>query len=285
MDRTTNRFRCQVQQVQEKIEAGELAFSRCLSSDIIQEAIEESGVTFRERIYTPWVTLWLFLCQVMSKGACADAVSQLNNYRLENGQEPCSPETKSYCSARLKLPETFYQSIFRQLGNRASQQSPEAWKFFGREVKVVDGTTASMPETEENCEVFPLADPERAGLSFPLVRLLVLFSLGVGTVLELAISPYRGKGTGEYAMLREFADKFEPNDILLGDTGFCSYCHIAELLQRGVDSVVKAERTRLLQLIAKKNWLRTMYYIGGPNQTANPTPSLAMNSTPCRIKF
>ncbi|MGM0485995.1 MAG: hypothetical protein ACQESR_04445 [Planctomycetota bacterium] len=60
----------------------------------------------------------------------------------------------------------------------------------------------SMPETEDNCEEFPLQDPDRAGLSFPLARILVVFSLSVGTVLEAAISPYRGKKTGQYALLR-----------------------------------------------------------------------------------
>lgn len=244
MDRKTKQFRCQVQKIREQIEQGLLAFTGGLSSDIVQEAIDRAGVEFRERIYTPWVTLWLFLYQIMARGACADAVSHLIAHRIGNGQQPCSPSTTSYCEARSRLPKSFYHSILVQTGGNASQQAPTEWKFHGRDVKVGDGTTVSMPETDENCEEFPLQDSERAGLSFPLARILVLFSLSVGTVLEAAISPYRGKRTGEYAMLRTLVGSFQSNDVFLADRGFCSFCHIVELHQRGVDSVVKLEETR-----------------------------------------
>ena len=252
MHRRGEPFRCQVQRVREKIDAGELAFIDCLTGETVQAAIDQLGIEFRERIYTPWVTLWLFLFQTMSGGSCADAVSRLIAHRASRNQEPCSPGTKSYCAARTTLSEGFYQFICRDLGHRALRRVPQAWKFFGREVKVVDGTTTSMPETEENCEEYPLADPTRAGLSFPLARLVVMFSLSVGTALEVVISPYRGKRTGEYALLRQLVDKFEPNDILLGDGGFCSFCHLAELYQRGVDSVVKAEHSHLDNFVPTK---------------------------------
>jgi hypothetical protein len=252
MHRNGEQFRCQVQKVRERISAGELAFIDCLTGETVQAAIDHLGIVFRQRIYTPWVTLWLFIFQTMSGVSCADAVSRLIAHRASRNQEPCSPETKSYCTARTTLPETFYQFIFRDLGYRALRQAPKAWKFFGRDVKAVDGTTVSMPETEENCEEYPLADPARAGLSFPLARLLVMFSLSVGVALEVVISPYRGKRTGEYALLRQLVDKLEPNDILLGDGGFCSYCHLAELQQREVDFVVRAEHSHLANFDAIK---------------------------------
>lgn len=244
MDRKSKQFQCQVQKIREQVEMGKLAFFDSLSSGAVEEAIDRSGMEVRERVYTPWTTLWLFLCQTMSRGACADAVACLIAHRLGKGQQPCSPSTTAYCEARSRLPEDFYKSILLQIGRNSSQQAPTEWKLYGRDIKVVDGTTASMPETEENCEEFPLQDPERAGISFPLARLLVVFSLSVGTVLEVAISPYRGKSTGEYAMLRTLVDSFEADDIFLGDRGFCSFCHIVELHQRGVDSVIKFERTR-----------------------------------------
>lgn len=252
MDRKGKQFRCQVQKFREQIESGNLAFVDSLSCKAVENAIAKLLIQFRSRIYTPWVTLRLFVFQVMSGGACSDAVSLLIADLTSRNEEPCSPETGSYCSARSRLPEKFYQLICQSLGYDSLQQSPTEWNLFGRNVKVVDGTTVSMPETEDNCTEYPLQDPERAGLSFPLARLLVMFSLSVGTVLEVAISPYRGKQTGEYALLRQFRAAFEPGDILLGDAGFCSYCHLAELLQRSVDSVVKAEHSHLANLVLVK---------------------------------
>lgn len=244
MDRKTKQFRCQVQKIRERVEVGQLAFTDGLSGDVVEKAIDQFGVEFRETTYTPWITLWLFLYQVMSRGACADAVARLIAHRIGNGQQPCSPGTGSYCEARNRLPENLYESILQQTGHNSSQQAPAEWKFYGRDVKVGDGATASMPETEENCKEFPLQYPERVGISFPIARIMVLFSLSVGTVLEAVISPYRGKRTGEYAMLRALVDSFEPNDIFLADRGFCSFCHVVELHQRGVDSVIKFEETR-----------------------------------------
>jgi putative transposase len=64
-----------------------------------------------------------------------------------------------------------------------------------------------------------------------------VFSLSVGTVLDAAISPYKGKGTGETAMLRGLADLFSPEDILMGDRYYSGYWDIAFWLERGVDLV------------------------------------------------
>lgn len=247
MDRNARKFGCQVQKIREQIEKGTLPFAECLSSELVQEAVAQLGLEFRERIYTPWVTLWAFLSQVMScDGSCSFAVSQVIAYCLEHHKKPCSPSTTTYCEARNRLPEEFYARLVRKTGRQASKETLQPWRFHERVVKVVDGTTASMPDTEENREAFPLQDPDRAGLSFPMARLLVVFSLAVGTVLECAISPYRGKGTGEHSMFRSMidGDVFEPGDICLADAGFCSYAHVAALWFKGVDVVVKLEKTR-----------------------------------------
>ena len=128
------------------------------------------------------------------------------------------------------------------------EDAPRQWLFHGRQVKVVDGTTVSMPDTDANQEEYPQADPERPGLGFPIARLLVIFSLAVGTALEAAIRPYHGKATGELAMFRELSESLQPNDIVLGDKGFCSYCHVASLRGRPVDVVVTLNRSRLPNL-------------------------------------
>ena len=248
-ERTRSRFACQVEKIRERVERKGLAFQSCLSADLVSGVAEQTGVRFRETIYTPWVTLWAFLSQVLgADGSCRFAVDQVIAYRVANGKKPCSPTTSSYCEARARLPESFYGTLVRQTAREATQQTPAAWKCNGRTVKVVDGSTSFLADTAENRAEFPLQDPKRAGLSFPMVRLLVIFSLAVGTAVEYAVTPYRGKGTGELAMLTRLLDTFEPNDILLGDRAFCSYAHAAALVERRVDTVVKLNRSRLPNL-------------------------------------
>ncbi len=47
-----------------------LPFSRLLDADSVTAAFQESGAAFRERLYLPWVTVWLFLSQVLGPMPC-----------------------------------------------------------------------------------------------------------------------------------------------------------------------------------------------------------------------
>jgi len=50
-----------------------------------------------------------------------------------------------------------------------------------------------------------------------------------------AEGPYKGKETGETALLRSMFDRLQGGDVLLGDSCFCSFFMIALLQKRGVD--------------------------------------------------
>jgi Transposase DDE domain len=253
--RTIGKFACHVQKIRQRVDNETLAFQSCLSADLVSDVVQQLGIEFRERIFTPCLTLWAFLSQIMSAvGSCRFAVLQVLAYLTRQNKPPCSPTTSSYCEARSRLPEAFYARLVDHTGRRALEQTPRAWQFKGRPVKVIDGSTVLMPDTEANQQEYPLADPTRKGLSFPMARLLVVFSLAVGTVIEHVIGPYRGKGTGELSLFRRQLDTFTAGDILLGDRGFCSYGHGAWLVQRGVDVVIKLNASRLPNV----HWLRRL---------------------------
>ncbi len=101
-----------------------------------------------------------------------------------------------------------------------------------------------MPDTPANQEAYPQSDSQKPGLGFPIARILVVFSLAVGTVLEAAIGPYQGKQTSELAQLRMVMAQFQPGDIVLVDRFFCSYWAIAAWMARGVDVVVRLHQCR-----------------------------------------
>ena len=46
---------------------------------------------------------------------------------------------------------------------------------------------------------------------------MTLFSLAVGTVLDVALGPCQGKQTGETALFQGLRGNLEPGDILLAD--------------------------------------------------------------------
>ena len=119
-----------------------------------------------------------------------------------------------------------------------------SWLYHGRAVKIIDGSTVLMPDTSENQAAYPQQKTQAPGVGFPIARILVIFSLAVGTVLEAAMGPYQGKQTSELALLRQIVGQFQPGDIALADRFFCSYWVIAELQRRGVDVVVRLHQRR-----------------------------------------
>ena len=222
-----------------------LPFLDHLSRARVEAACRDRGHPWRERIYTPWITLGIFLSQVLSDDhSCDDAVDRFQKYRHDRGLPAVSPDTASYCEARRRLPEEIFRDLVRQTGRSIDRQAKASWLFRGRSVKVVDGSTVSMPDTAENQAAYPQAKTQKPGVGFPIARILVVFSLAVGTVLEAAIGPYQGKRTSELALLRMVVEQFGPGDILLADRFFCSYWVIAALLARGVDVVVRLHQRR-----------------------------------------
>ncbi len=222
-----------------------LPFLNHLSPTRVEAACRDRGHPWRERIYTPWITLGIFLSQVLSDDhSCDDAVDRFQKFRYDRNLPAVSPDTTSYCEARGRLPEGVLWDLVRQTGRSIHQRAMTSWLLQGRSVKIVDGSTVSMPDTPRNQAAYPQAKTQKPGVGFPIARLLVVFSLAVGTVLEAAIGPYQGKQTSELALLRRVIDQFQPGDILLADRFFCSYWVIAALLARGVDVVVRLHRCR-----------------------------------------
>lgn len=223
-----------------------LPFSQLLDAELVTAALRESGATFRDRLYPPWVTLWIFLSQVLDPmQCCLQAVLRFAAWRAATGQRACSTNTGAYCQARQRLPEAVAGQLARQVGQRLHRrETPRSWRWKGRSVKIADGTTVTMPDTAENQAAYPQPKAQRPGCGFPLARLVVVFSLSVGTVLEMAIGQYKGKQTGEVSLLRSLHDALEPGDILLGDRLYGGYFDLALLRERGVDVVTRLHQQR-----------------------------------------
>jgi putative transposase len=236
----------QVQDLRDRLQKRQgLPFLDLLSRATVEDACRRCGHLWRDRIYTPWITLGLFLSQILSDDKCCDdAVDRFQKFRYDQGLPPVTPLTASYCEARQRLPEALLWELVRQTGRSIHQKAKKSWLYQGRAVKVIDGTTVTMPDTPENQAAYPQPKSQAPGLGFPIARILVIFSLAVGTVLEAAIGPYQGKQTSELALLRLVVDQFQAGDIALADRFFCSYWVIAELTRRGVDVVFRLHQRR-----------------------------------------
>jgi hypothetical protein len=213
-------------------------FFNLLTGPELLDVVEAQLPEHRERFYPPTVTLSLFMTQVLSSdGSCQNAVNGYVVGRVFNGLEPCSTGTGAYCKARQNLPVEMVSNVARQTGRVIVEHTPDAWHWRGRRVKLVDGTTVTMPDTPENQAVYPQQKGQKPGLGFPIARMVGLICLGSGAVLDAALGPFKGKRTGEHALFRQLLDSLEPGDVVLADRYYCSYWLIALLLTMGVDVI------------------------------------------------
>jgi len=227
-----------------------LPFADSLSEEAIAEVFDEEDASFAEdqdAVYTPAITLWAFLSQVLFKDeqrSCVAAVARVVTLLVSLERGCCSTNTGAYCRARGKLSETVIHRLTADVAEGCEQQVDAEWLWRGRHVTMIDGTTVSMPDTPENQEAYPQPGTQRQGLGFPVARVAVLMSLATGMLKDMAMGPYKGKATGETALLRQLLDRFEPGDVLLGDRYFCSYFMIALLMERGIDFVTRVHQLR-----------------------------------------
>ena len=223
-----------------------LPFQQLLDVQKIQAALDACECSFRVRVFDPFQTLWAFLSQVYAgeTSSCQDAVSRLQADRAVKKLPPISSDTSSYCEARARLPQQVVEQLTREVGQELQAQAPHEWRWKGRPVKIVDGSTATMADTPDNQQEFPQSRNQKPGLGFPILRFVLVISLAVGTVLECALGPCRGKKTGEQSLFRQIQAVIQEDDILLGDCLFDAYVDIAKLAQRKADVVFGMKQSR-----------------------------------------
>ena len=233
------------------LQAHGLPFSEVLSEEQIQQAFEEEDALFcqeEDGVYTPALTLWAFLSQVLHSGverSCEAAVDRLRTLCVALSIRVPSPDSGAYCRARSKLSEDVLRRLTYQVADDLETAVPKNWLWYGRHVKNVDGSTLQVPDTEKNQEQWPQSSRQKPGLGFPMLRICAILSLATGALCGFAEGPYKGKETGETALLRSMFDRLQAGDVLLGDSCFCSFFMIALLQKRGVDVLFRQHQRRI----------------------------------------
>ncbi len=277
---------------QQFLQDGNLPFSDILSTGLIEQALTALQVGLVNCVYTPLVTLRVFLGQVLSADhSCRAAVARLIAYRVARKQRACSPETSAYCQARKRLPEEFFSQIARQTGRQLDAKAKADWLWKNRRVYIFDGATVSMPDTYANQQAYPQPPQQKPGLGFPLMRIAVIFSLACGAVLDVGMCRYAGKGQSELALLRQLWSIFQPGSIMLADRLMCAWTELVMLKQRDVDSVCRFTSHRKADFrrgkrLGKDDHIVTWYKPGKPRsidrQTYNTLPE-SLTIRECRV--
>lgn len=221
------------------------AFFNLLTSEKLLDKVESLLPDHRERLFPPTETLSMFMAQALSADrSCQKVVNEAAVKRLAGGLPRCSTHTGAYCRARARLPLDMVSTLTRYTGRGITARAPEAWHWRGRPVRLVDGTTVTLPDTPANQAVYPQSRNQKPGLGFPLCRIVGLVCLGSGAVLNAAFGRYSGKGGDEQSLLRSILDSLQRNDLLLGDAFYATYFLLCALRERGIDAVFEQHGSR-----------------------------------------
>jgi hypothetical protein len=200
----------------------------------------------RERLFPSTETLSMLVAQALSAdGSCRQAVNDAMVKRVIAGMTPGSTDTGGYCRASARLPVTMISTLACDVGRIVANGAAAWWHWRGRRVRLVDGATVTLPDTQENQAAYPQSSSQRPGLGFPVCRMVALLCLGSGALLDAAMGPCDGRGSDEQSLLRDMLDALQSDDILLGDSLYASYFPLWGLIRGGADGLFEQHGGRM----------------------------------------
>lgn len=212
-------------------------FGAWLPPGLLSQADE--GANSRDRIYNVRRTFFGFLYQVLNPACpCRQIVRQIQALLGLATGISVDAGTSAFCQARARLPGDILPRLRCAAAARADQAA-QLWHQL--RVKVIDGTTLSLPDTAKHQRAYPQPGAQQPGCGFPVLKLVGVFSLATGALLDYAKG---NKHQHELNLLQKLLDQFKAGDLVLGDRGFNSYTLLALLLLRGAQSLFRLHQRR-----------------------------------------
>ncbi len=205
-----------------------------LAAAAIEQICGELKYTWRERMLGPVVTVHAFLLQVLHGNTACDHVPHLMGKRFTG---------EAYAQGRARLPLALFERLLGAVCQTLETCREESACWLGHRVWLLDGSGCSMSDTEELQQAFGQPGMQAAGCGFPVAHLLTLFHAGTGLLQKVLVAPLR---THDMAGVQPMHAELEPGDVVLADRGFCSFAHLALLLQAGLHGVFRIHQKTLV---------------------------------------
>jgi hypothetical protein len=236
---SSNNHKQKFQEIERKFANDQgLPFEDVLPEAEIRKEIEEKNIQYRHRTLTPFIVIWAFLSQIFTGACCKKVAKNIEAFFQAKGIRKKVTES-AYCQARKNLPTPLLSSLALNIAEKEKNTVDALW--CGRNVKIADGSTVNMADTPKNQQAYPQSESQRPGCGFPIARIMVLFCLATGMIVNMYMAPLLWS---EQRLLMIHLNQLIRGDILLGDRGFCSYVMIAMLLMHHIDSVFRMNATR-----------------------------------------
>jgi Transposase DDE domain len=205
-----------------------------LDPESIRSACREAGHSWRQCVLNPVAIVHWFVIQVLHGNTSLEHVARLGGGLFTGA---------AYCLARAFLPLAVFQLVLHNLVKALIPDTQAEGLWRGHRTLLVDGSAFSMPDTPELQKQFGQPGAQRPGCGFPVAKILALFHAGTGVLLKVMVTPLRSH---EMASVEGIHPALEPNDVVLGDRGLCSFAHLAMLLQGGIHAVFRMHQRQIV---------------------------------------
>jgi hypothetical protein len=198
------------------------SWSQELEDEAIRVVCREAGHSWRERELGPVTTVKMFLLQVLFGNVACNFVPHLAGKDVTGS---------AYCEARARLPLVALQSLLTRATTKMAECARGAGLWLGHRLLIVDGSSFSMPDTRELRCHFGQSGQQAAGLA--------LVHFGSGLFQRVIAGPLRTHDLSGAARLHP---ELAAGDVLLGDRAFCSFAHLALLVEQRIEAVMRAHQ-------------------------------------------
>jgi hypothetical protein len=204
-----------------------------LDRTTVKQVCRELEYIWRDRQLDPYTTLHLFILQVLNRNTAMTYLPHLSGERFS---------ASAYCQARQRLPVEFFQKLVDSF-TRGLEQSGDVPLWRGHRVMLIDGSGFSMPDTAELQAHFGQPGRQKPGCGFPVAHTLALFDAQSGFLRDVIVAPLR---THDMARVSQLHPRLSAGDLLVGDRGFCSYVHLALVLQANLQAVFRVHQKQIV---------------------------------------
>lgn len=207
---------------------------KALDSETVDGICRAMGYGWRRRELDPTATLQGFLLQILHGNTACSHVPRLLGKDVT---------AKAYGLARRRLPLEVFQRLLAIICGRLGECVDDTGRWLGHRVWVMDGSGCSMPDVPELQKAFGQPSMQRAGCGFPVAHLMVLFHVGTGMLMRIAVAPLR---TADMALAKHVHGELQRGDIVLADRAFGSFSHLAALAAAGAYGVIRIQQSRIV---------------------------------------
>jgi hypothetical protein len=205
-----------------------------LTPKAIRDLCQAIGYSWRERVLDPVTTVHLFVLQILHGNTACAHVPRL-------GDVCCTGE--AYGQARARVPLALFRCLLLLLKDRWLPGAPTEERWHGHRTFLVDGSSASMPDTPELQQAYGQPAGQKSGCGFPVMHLLAMFHAATGLLIQVAAAPWR---THDMSRVGELHPDLAEGDVLVGDRAFCSFAHLALLTARKVWGVFRVHQKQIV---------------------------------------